>query len=233
MEMDVDALRAAVEQTGFAAAGLALLTGFVFSFNPVALAAIPMSLAYVTRARETRQAFAFGSFFVLGMIVTHALLGLAAGFGGAWVEGLLGRFWGLILGPLLIFLGIVWLGWLRLPLPVLSFRAERVTGVWGAFILGVPFSIAICPFCTPALMVLLGVVAAIGSPLLGLVLLVAFAVGRAIPIALGAYAIGWLEHLKPLDGYRRVVEGLGGIVLIATGLYLLNAYYFVIPALAR
>ena len=233
MDMDVDTLRAAVEQTRFAAAGVAFLTGLVFSFNPVALAAIPMSLAYVTRARETRQAIAYSTSFVLGMIVTHAVLGVVAGFGGEWVAKLLGRFWGLVLGPLLIVLGIAWLGLFTLPLPAMSFRAKRATGVWGAFVLGIPFSIAVCPFCTPALVVLLGVVAAIGSPLLGLVLLVAFAIGRTIPIALGAYATGWLEHLKPLDRYRRVVEVLGALVLIATGLYMLNAYYFVIPWLAR
>ena len=232
MDVDVDTLRVAAEQTRFAAAGLAFLTGLVFSFNPVALAAIPMSLAYVTRAREARQAIAYGTFFVLGMIVTHAVLGVVAGLGGKWVAALLGRYWGLVLGPLLIVMGMAWLGLFTLPLPAMSFRAKRATGVWSAFVLGIPFSIAVCPFCTPALVVLLGVVAAIGSPLLGLVLLVAFAAGRTIPIALGAYAIGWLENLKPLDQYCRVVEVLGALVLIATGLYLLNAYYFFIPALA-
>lgn len=233
MDMDVDSLRTAVEQTRFAAVGLAFLAGLVFSFNPVALAAIPVSLAYVTRARETRQAVLFGTFFVLGMILTHAVLGVAAGLGGEWVERSIGRYWGLGLGPLLIALGVIWLGWIPLPFPALSFRARRATGLWGAFVLGIPFSIAICPFCTPALVVLLGVVAAIGSPLLGFVLLVAFAIGRAIPIALGAFAAGWLEHLKPIERYRRAVEIVGALLLIASGLYMLNAYYFVIPSLAR
>lgn len=50
---------------------------------------------------------------------------------------------------------------------------------------------------------------------------------------MGAFAVGWLENLKRLDRYRRVVEVLGALVLIATGLYMLNAYYFVIPELAR
>lgn len=189
------------------------------------------SSAHVTHSRDTRQAVAFGTAF--GMILTHAVLGVAAGLGGEWVEKSIGRHWGLILGPLLVVLGVVWLGWIRLPLLALSFRAQRATGLWGAFVLGIPFSIAICPFCTPALVVLLGVVAAIGSPLLGPVLLLAFALGRAIPIALGAFAAGWLEHLKPMERYRRGVEVARALVLMASGLYLLNAYYFIIPALAR
>ena len=232
MVLSVDALRTAVEQQGLAAGGIAILTGLVFSFNPVALASIPVSLAYVTRARETRQAIAFGTSFVIAMILTHMVLGFIAGLGASWVEQLIGRYWGVVIGPLLIALGFVWFGWLRVPWPKISFRAQRAGNVWGAFVLGVPFSIAVCPFCTPALVVLLGVVAAIGSPLLGVVLLLAFAIGRAIPVAMGAYAMGWLEHLKAFEPYRRAIEVLGGILLVGTGLYMLNAYYFVIPSLA-
>jgi len=170
--------------------------------------------------------------FILGMIATHVLLGLIAGLGGLWVSKLLGRQWGLVLGPFLILLGLLWPGWIRIPLPAWSFRGKRATGIWGAFALGVPFSVAVCPFCTPALVVLLGGVATVGSPLLGAVLLLAFALGRSVPIALGAWAVGWLESLKPLAKFSRAFETLGGIALIAAGLYLLNAYFFWIPELA-
>lgn len=104
--------------------------------------------------------------------------------------------------------------------------------MWGAFALGIPFSIAICPVCTPALVVLIGVAAATGSVLFGVSLLLAFAIGRAIPILLGAAAIGWLEALKPLGRYRHAFDVLGGLALILAGLYMLNAFFFVVPALA-
>jgi len=230
--MDIDTLRQTVEHAGLASAGVGFLTGLFFSVNPVAIAAIPVSLAYVTKAKEKRTTILFGGMFILGLIATHVLLGLVAGFGGRWVEGLIGRQWGVVLGPLLILLGLLWPGWIRLPLPSMSFRAKRATDVWGAFALGIPFSVAVCPFCTPALIVLLGVVTGIGSPLWGAVLLFAFALGRSIPIALGALAIGWLENLKPLASYQRVFDILGGIALIASGLYMLNAYFFFIPELA-
>lgn len=230
--MDAETLRGAVESAGFAAAGIAFLSGLLFSFNPVALAAIPVSLAYVTKAREPREAVAFGAMFIAGMIATHVALGLAAGWGGRGVEVLVGRYWGLVLGPVLIGLGFVWMGVIRVPLPRISMRAQRATGGWGAFGLGIPFSIAVCPFCTPALLALLGVVAALGSPLLGMTLLLAFALGRAVPIALGAVALGWLENLKSLARYRRAFDVAAGGVLILMGLYMLNAYFFVVRALA-
>lgn len=223
--MDAETLRQAAMQAGFGALWIGLATGFVFSFNPVALAAIPVSLAYVTRSRSQRQAVLYGSLFVLGMILTHVALGLAASLGGGWVQQLLGRAWGLLLGTLLIVLGLIWAGWLRLPLPALQLRARPVTGAWGAFVLGVPFSVAICPFCTPALLVLLGVAAGIGSPVYGAALLLAFALGRAIPVLLGAIAVGWLKNLSGLSKTHALFETVGGIVLIVSGLYLLNAHF--------
>jgi len=230
--MDAEALRQAVSQIGFGALWVGLVTGFVFSFNPVALAAIPVSLAYVTVSRSSRQATLYGGFFVLGMILTHVSLGLAASLGGLWVQQLLGRAWGLVLGPLLIVLGLVWPGWLRLPLPALRIRAKPVTGAWGAFALGVPFSVAVCPFCTPALIVLLGVAASIGSTGFGAALLLAFALGRAIPVLLGAIAVGWLENLSGIRRFHKAFEVIGGVLLILSGLYMLNAYFVVVPELA-
>jgi len=230
--IEAEALRSAVEHAGFAAAVVGFIAGLAFSFNPVALASIPVSLAYVTKGRDKSQALLFGSMFLLGMILTHVVLGLIAGLGGKWAGEVTGRAWGLFLGPLLIILGLMWAGWLRLPLPSFGFRATRPTAAWGAFLLGIPFAVAVCPVCTPALVVLLGATAGIGSVLLGVVLLLAFALGRAVPIALGAFAVGWLENLKSLSHYRRGFEIAGGLTLIAMGLYMLNAVLFWIPQLA-
>ncbi|MBS0418079.1 MAG: sulfite exporter TauE/SafE family protein [Proteobacteria bacterium] len=230
--MDAQALRQAVEHAGLAAAGVAFLAGLLFSFNPVALASIPVSLAYVTKGRDKRQALTFGALFILSMILTHVLLGLIAGLGGQWAAEVTGRSWGLFLGPLLIVLGLVWAGWLRIPLPAFGFRARRPSVAWGAFLLGIPFAVAVCPVCTPALVVLLGVAAGLGSAALGVVLLFAFALGRAVPMALGAFAVGWLENLEALAPFRRAFEILGGLTLIGMGFYMLNAVLFWIPELA-
>src|SRR5438105_5092902 len=133
--MDPDSLSQILAHGQRVAVGIAFLAGLTFSFNPVALAALPVSLAYVTRAREPRQALQYGTMFLLGMILTHAVLGAAAGAGGAGVATLIGRYWGLVLGPVLIILGLVWVGWVRLRLPALPLRARRASTLWGAFAL--------------------------------------------------------------------------------------------------
>lgn len=230
--MDIDSLRQTLEQAGFASLAAGFLIGLVFSVNPVALAAIPVSLAYVTKAREPRTALAYGGMFILGMLATHLALGLGAGLGGQGLQRLMGREWGLVLGPLLIGLGFLWPGWLRLPLPAISLRARRAATAWGAFALGVPFSVAICPFCTPVLVILLGIAVGVGSAWFGALLLLAFALGRAVPVILGAFTIGWLESLAALRRFRKAFEAFGGLLLILSGLYLLNAYLVIVPGMA-
>ncbi len=230
--MTPEVLQQAVATAGIAAIGIGFLAGLLFSFNPVAMASIPVSLAYVTRARERKQAILFALMFIVGMLVIHTAMGFVAGLGGLWVASLVGREWGLVLGPFLILLGLMWAGWVRLPLPAFAMKAKRPSAVWSAFILGAVFSIAVCPVCTPALVVLLGATVGLGSPWIGAALLLAFAVGRSLPVAIGAVSIGWLENLRGLDSYRRAFETVGGLILILSGLYMLNAYYFWLPALA-
>lgn len=207
------------------AIGTAFLTGFIFSFSPILFTAIPLVLAYVTHARQKKQAMLYSLAFVAGLILTHVILGIAAALGGDWVKSVMGREWGLVLGPIFIVLGLSWAGWIHLALPGFGMRAKKVSGLWGAFMLGIPFSIAMCPLCTPALLVVLTSSAASGSALYGFALLLAFALGRSIPILIGAWSMSWLESLQSLARYQATLEKIAGSILIVTGLYLINEYY--------
>jgi len=228
LDINTQMLKDTLQTASWAGIGIAFLAGFIFSFNPVSFASVPVMLAYVTKAHEERRAIVMGSAFVTGTLVTHVTLGVIAALGGEWVQGVMGREWGLFLGPLLIVMGLMWSGWLKIRLPWFGVKGKKVTGIWGAFLLGIPFSVAVCPFCTPALLVTLTASAAIGSVSFGFVLLLAFALGRSIPIMLGAWSMGWLESLQMLSRHQRGLEIVAGIVLVLTGLYMLNEYFFFI-----
>jgi len=228
LDISDQTLKAALTEASWTGIGIAFLAGFIFSFNPVSFASIPVMLAYVTKAYEEKRALLLGSAFVAGLILTHVTLGVIAALGGEWVKDIMGRQWALLLGPLLILLGLMWPGWLKIRLPWFGLKAKPASGVLGAFLLGIPFSIAICPFCTPALLVALTSSAAIGSVGFGFALLLAFSVGRSIPIIIGAWSMGWLESLNMLSKHQKTLEIVAGMVLILTGLYLLNEYFFII-----
>ena len=225
LDISTAQLKETLQHATLAGLGLAFLAGFVFSFNPVSFASIPVMLAYVTKAHAPKRALILGAAFVVGMLVTHVTLGVAAAWGGEWVRSVMGRQWGLLLGPVLIFLGLIWPGWIKVRLPWISARAWQVSSVGGAFLLAVPFSVAVCPFCTPALLVLLTASAAIGSPSFAALLLLAFALGRSVPVILGALSMGWLESLVFLQRRQKFFEVFAGTILIISGLYLINEYF--------
>ncbi len=226
--MDIETLRTALQQPDLLAIGLSLLGGFIFSFNPAVFAAVPVVLAYVTKAQTPRRAVLLACAFVAGMLLVHGVLGAAAALGGDWVKRVSGREWGLLLGPVLIFLGLIWIGWLKLRIPWFSMRGKEVTSAWGAFLLGIPFTVAICPVCAPALLVALTASASIGSAPFGFALLLAYALGRSIPIILGAWGVGWLQSLKSLTQHQKVFEVIAGFTLVLTGLYFINNYFFIV-----
>jgi cytochrome c-type biogenesis protein len=211
-----------VQQAGLAGLVTALAAGFLFSFNPVSFASIPITIAYVTKARAFGEALYMGSAFVLGMVITHVTLGVGAALGGEWITGIMGRQWGLVLGPVLIFLGIIWTGWVNFTIPWFSVRGHKAVTFWGAFLMGIPFTIGVCPACSPGLWVTLTASAGIGSPYYGAGLLLFFAIGRSVPIIAGATSMGWLESMRKLSNYQRPMETVGGLILIVLGIYLLN-----------
>jgi len=86
------------------------------------------------------------------------------------------------------------------------------------------FTVGICPVCSPGLWIGLGASASIGSVVYGGLLMLAFAIGRVIPLAVGAVSIGWLENLQSVERFRRGFEISGGITLMAVGVYLLNEF---------
>jgi cytochrome c-type biogenesis protein len=224
--MDIEALRIALQEASLLGLAMASLAGFIFAFNPMVFATIPVVLAYVTKAHEPHRAALLSGAFVAGLLTAHAVLGIGAAVGGEWTRNVMGPEWGLFLGPMLILLGLLWPGWLKFRIPWFSMRGRKVSGIAGAFLLGVPFTVALCPACTPALLATITASAAIGSIPFGVALLLAFGVGRSVPVLIGALGVSWLESLTPVARYHKLIEILGGITFIATGLYLIYQYPF-------
>ena len=104
----------------------------------------------------------------------------------------------------------------RVPDPAVRRRG----GVIGALIYGVTYSVATITTSAGPLVLLLTVAAAMGRPLYGALLSLAYGVGRGLPfLALGLFArsIGaWLERVERA---RRPVEILSGVALVGLSIY--------------
>ena len=231
-QLDSGMMPSVLQHPSFAALALGFGTGFLFSFEPLALASLAVGVTYVTRGRRRPSALWLTGAFLAGMIVTQAFLGGIAAAGGQWVHQIMGRQWGLILGPLAILLGLLWTGWIKIRLNWFSLRARQVEGLFGAFLLGVPFAVAVCPFCTPALLVMLTASATVHSLPFGIALLSSFALGRSLPVLMGASGLAWLENFPGMAQSVPALKIMGGMVMMTMGLYLLNGYFYWIPALA-
>lgn len=94
--------------------------------------------------------------------------------------------------------------------------------------LGIPFTVGICPVCSPGLLIALSASATVGSVSYGALLLLFFGIGRTLPVLIGACSMGYLESLKSLSRWHHYLEKTGGILLILMGVYLLNEYYFIL-----
>ena len=97
-----------MQQANLMGLGAALVTGFLFSFNPTSFITIPVVLTYVIKARALQEALKLGGAFIFGMIVTHIFIGIGAAIGGEWASNILKRFWYVLLGSVLIIHGLIW-----------------------------------------------------------------------------------------------------------------------------
>lgn len=209
----------------------ALWLGILTSISPCPLATNIAAISYVgRRVGNPRAVLAAGLLYTLGRALVYVAVALIVTRGLLAVPGLsmfLQRYMNLVIGPLLIVLGVVLLGIIRLPLGggvsgALQARVDRM-GIWGAALLGVVFALAFCP--TSAGLFFGGLIPLSlkgGDPLLlpGL-----YALGTALPVIAFALLLAFGAHMvgvafKRLTAIELWVRRATAVVLLAVGLIL-------------
>lgn len=170
-------------------------------------------------AAERRRGARVAVAFFAGVLTSLTALGAAAAAAGrllvqadagssaamALISALVGA--GALLGPRLR---------RRIPDP----EVRRRGGLTGAFLYGLLYSVATITSSAGPLMLVLTVAVAVGRPLYGAGLSLAFALGRGAPfLILGLFAGqagGWLARI---ERYRRPAEVTSGVALLALAGY--------------
>jgi len=202
---------------------LVFLGGVLTSIGPCNLSMVPVIIGYVGGQHDlTRtKGFWLSTFFTFGSSVTFMLLGLIA----ATVGGLFGTeskilYWFVALVCFAI--GLSLLGALKVNFDFMArLQPKRVavTGLIGAFLLGLVVGLAGSQCGTPVLVAILGIVMAKGKLAYGASLLFAYGLGRGVPIVLAGTFTGVVKALPAMERWTRWMEKSAGVVLIGIGLY--------------
>lgn len=202
---------------------LVFLGGVLTSIGPCNLSMVPVIIGYVGGQQDLTRAKGFwlSGFFTLGSSVTFMLLGLVA----ATVGGLFGTESKILhwLVALVCFaIGLNLLGAFQVNFDFLArLQPKRVaiTGLIGAFLLGLVVGLAGSQCGTPVLVAILSIVMAKGKLAYGASLLFTYGLGRGVPIILAGTFTGFVKALPAMERWTHLMERAAGVVLIAVGLY--------------
>jgi len=214
-------------------------SGVALAFTPCMFPLVPIISGIIVghgHAISKVRAVALSAGYVLGMAVTYAVLGVAAGFSGTLISSALQNAWVLsAFAAIFVLLALAMFGFYELQLPGflqtrLSEEASQQKGgsMHGVLLMGGLSAIIVGPCVAAPLAGALLYIASTGDALLGGSALFIMALGMGLPLLLvGASARHWLP--KPGPWMTAVNQGFG-VLLLGLAIWLVTP---VIPALAQ
>ena len=200
---------------------------------------IPSYLTFVTGVgfddltRARRAALVHALLFVLGFTLIFVALGASATVLGRLLVAY--RIWiTRIGGALVVLFGLYLLGVLRIGAFDRERRvhlASKPLGYLGTVFVGVAFGAGWTPCLGPILGAILTYAAATADLGKGLVLLLAYSLGLALPFVLAAVAVErFLETVRRMRPYLALVSKVSGGLLVVVGVLMMMDYFTVLGA---
>lgn len=207
----------------FATIALATSIGLVAGISPCTLPTAALVVSHVSGQANVSKirGFLLSLMFITGIAFTLSLLGLGAGMAGDLLFSL--PIFKFAVATILVVMGFWMLNIIKFNgnTNILQITPERGSGLFGAFLLGLPFGIAASPCTLPVTLSVLTFSATTGSALYGGILMLAFAVGRSLPLlAIGTFS-GLLTLTKRFAFYQTIIQKTGGVVSVALALFIL------------
>ncbi len=233
--------------------GVAFLAGIIAFLSPCILPIVPAYLGYFTGIELSdvekqgekkkhalrRKTFIQAVLFVTGFIIVFMLLGLASGTLGSLLsvnKELLQRLGGI----LMILLGLYVLEVFKIPWLYKQFKIDFHKGFtkWqslNSFLTGLTFGFAWTPCIGPILASVLFLATFSGGSIRGVLLLLAFALGLAVPFLLLALSIQSVAPLlKKFNRYTIIAQKIAGVMLLIMGvLLILNKFAYLVGYFTR
>jgi cytochrome c-type biogenesis protein len=221
---------------------VALLAGLVSFFSPCVVPLLPGYVSYATglgaaevvegSPRRGRM-LAGTSLFVLGFAAVFVLTGVVAGAAGrvlAEYRDVITR----VLGVVIIVLGLIFAGVLKIGQRDLRLHRIPAVGVAAAPLIGVVFALGWTPCLSPTLGVVVNLGFNEGTAVRGGLLGFVYALGLGIPFVLAGLAFTKMASAVAfLRERQQLVMRIGGVLLIIVGLLLVTGTWNMLTALLR
>lgn len=227
LEALTNLLKSQLQGTNLLAYPLIFLAGILVSFTPCVYPLIPIIIGYIggKAERNRLKIFLLSLFYVIGVAITYAGLGIFA--------SLSGRLFGqiqtsplvyIVVANIIILCGLSMLDVFILPVPSFLLGSKikgKRGGLWGALLMGLTSGFVVAPCTVAVLGVLLSYVATRQNLFFGASLLFIFALGMgAVLILIGTFT-GVLISLPKAGAWTIKIQKIFGWVMILLGEYFL------------
>lgn len=204
--------------------------GILLAFTPCVLPMVPI-LSGILIGQEkisTFRSFQLALTFVIGMALTYALAGVAAGFLGSTLQTVLQTPWVIVsFSFIFIFMALSMFGLFELKLP--SFITKRAyqasnkqsaNSLIGVALMGVLSTLIASPCVTAPMVSVLTYISQSGNAILGGILLFTLALGMGLPLIL--FAMGQGALLPKTGAWMNKIKYVFGVMLLGVAIIMLS-----------
>ena len=217
----------------------AFFIGLMTAISPCPLATNITAIAYASkRISSSKHTLLVGFLYTLGRMFTYvSIAALIVGFGlnTQTLSLFLQKYGERILGPLLILIGVVMLGVIKFKFikenKTISKLKEKLAnrGFLGAFLLGVIFALAFCPFSAVLFFGMLIPLALKAGD--GIIIPSVFAFATGLPVIIFSfilvYSVSKLgDIMNKIQTFEKWARRLVSVVFIGVGIYYTIIIYF-------
>ncbi len=223
-----------IAQNKQAPALAAFVLGLMTAISPCPLATNISATAYIAKSfTSTKRVLLSGFLYTSGRMFSYTILGIIIYLGAGKFQ--IAKFFQgngeNIIGPVLIIIGMMMLGILKLHFLSKWNLTERISGKFkdrgllGSFLLGMIFAFAFCPYSGALFFVMLIPMAITSYE--GLILIPVFSAGTGLPVIFFAFVIAFsIERLgiyfKAVQKTEKIMRIAAGVTFIITGLYYMS-----------
>ena len=218
---------------------LALLFGFISFISPCVLPLVPAYLSYISgvsleemqypeKKKKALLKVLFNSLmFSLGFTLVFVALGATASAAGSFLLQYR-HIIEIVLGHALVLFGLHNIGVIRIPFLLIEkcFEGKKGSlGLFGSLLIGLAFGFGWTPCVGPFLAGVLAMAASDATIYQGIILLVFYSAGLAIPFILSGLALNaFFGAFTVIRKYFRVIEIVGGVLLLLFGIVLIMGW---------